>query len=431
MFVSVNDLEKGQLHPVVRKLMLVNAVRSVGQGMMIVVLALYLDALGWSTVKIGSVLAAGGLLSVLFAPIIGIISDHVGRKPFVLFSELLTAGCAFIGIVSTNPMLLFIAITLSGFGKADAGSSSPFAPAEQAWLASFIPTNERGKVYSLNNAISFFGMATGAILIGTISTGETNLLGVSSYRLAFFFTFAFSFVTTLIILSIRGEGANNGKGFRNQEPRDKESVKDEKETIKEENVAIMKLAGINVLNGIAIGLTGPMMSYWFSVKFGVSINQIGGTLALTFFATGLISILQAGFSKRYGTVRSIVLFRYVASLFLILMPLLPSYALVSIVYILRTALNRGTQGAQQALSVSLTRGNRSGFASSINLFSIRLPISIGPSITGYLFGLGALSLPFYIASVFQFSFAYLYGRTFRSFDNSTKLRTRLGEIRQN
>jgi MFS family permease len=431
MFVGVNDLENRQIHPVVRKLMLVNAIRSTGQGMMIVVLALYLDALGWSTVGIGSVLAAGGLLSVLLAPVIGVSSDRLGRKPFVLASELLTAGCALIGIVSTNPMLLFIAITLSGFGKADAGSSNPFAPAEQAWLSSFIATSERGRVYSLNNGISFFGMATGAVLIGSMSIGETALLGVSSYRLAFFFTFAFSCVTSLIILTIRDEGTIGGKESINEGLKVKEAGKDEKKTKQEENAAMMKLAGINVLNGIAIGLTGPMMSYWFSAKFGVSMNQIGGTLALTFFATGVISILQARISKKYGTVQSIVLFRYIASLFLILIPLLPSYALVSIVYILRTALNRGTQGAQQALSVSLTRGKRSGFASSINLFSIRLPISIGPSIAGYLFGLGALSLPFYIASGFQFSFAYLYGRTFRSFDNSMKVRTQIGDVRQN
>jgi len=429
--VGVHHLENGQIHPVVRKLMLVNAIRSTGQGMMIVVLALYLDALGWSTVGIGGVLAAGGLLSVLLAPFIGVSSDRIGRKPFVLVSELLTAGCALIGIISTNPVLLFISITFSGFGKADAGSSNPFAPAEQAWLASFITTSERGKIYSLNNGISFFGMAAGAILIGSMSIGEPAVLGVSSYRLAFFFHFAFSLVTSFIILTIRGEEAVIRKGSKYDNHQNKEAGRDEKKTRQEENVAMMKLAGINVLNGIAIGLTGPMMSYWFSAKFGVSMNQIGSTLALTFFATGVISLLQARFSKKYGTVRSIVMFRYVASLFLILMPLFPSYALVSIVYILRTALNRGTQGAQQALSVSLTRGKRSGFASSINLLSIRLPISIGPSIAGYLFGLGALSLPFYIASGLQFSFAYLYGKAFRSFDTSVKLQGQLGDVRQN
>lgn len=416
MFIKTGNIENGQIHPVVRKLMLVNSIRSIGQGMMVVVLALYLDELGWSTVAIGSVLAAGGLFSVILAPFIGVISDRLGRKPFILFSELLTAGCALIGILSTNPVLLFIAITLSGFGKADAGSTSPFAPAEQAWFASFITTSERGKVYSLNNAISFFGMGTGAILVGIMSLGDDHLLEISSYQLAFYFVFVFSLLTTLMILTIRGEEDITYQELKEKVPKDKESGNAEMKLIQEENIAIIKLAAINVLNGVAIGLTGPMMSYWFSAKFGVSTNQIGGTLALTFFATGVISILQARFSHKYGTVRSIVLFRYISSLFLILMPILPSYALVSIIYILRTALNRGTQGAQQAISVSLTRGKRRGFASSINLLSLRLPISIGPYITGYLFGLGALSLPFYIASGLQLSFSFLYGKTFRSYD---------------
>ena len=186
--------------------------------------------------------------------------------------------------------------------------------------------------------------------------------------------------------------------------------------LQEENRSVLKLAAINILNGIAIGLTGPMMSYWFAAKFGASTTQIGSTLAITFFVTGMTSILQARLSEKHGTIQSIVLVRFAASLLLILMPILSSYALVSALYIIRTALNRGTQGAQQALSVSLTRDMRRGFASSINLFSMRLPMSIGPYLSGYLFGLGSLSLPFYIASALQMSFACLYGRIFSGYE---------------
>ncbi|MEH7225446.1 MFS transporter [Bacillus sp. JJ1566] len=404
-----------KIHPVVKKLMLVNTIRSIGQGMMVVVLALYLDSLGWNSVTIGTVLAAGGLLGVFLAPLIGIYSDRKGRKSFILFSELLTAGCALIGIMTTNLALLFLAITFSGFGKADAGSASPFAPAEQAWLAALIKPSERGKIYSLNNALSFFGMATGAMLVGTMSAGEYSP-GASSYQLAFYFTFAISLVTTSIILTIQGDTQ-----VKQEQTSDRQYRNEDMKITKEENTAILKLAGINVLNGIAIGLTGPMMAYWFSVKFGVSSVQIGSTLALTFFATGMTSIFQARISHKHGTVQSIVVVRFIACLLLVLMPLLSSYALVSIIYILRTALNRGSQGAGQALSVSLTRGHRSGFASSINLLSMRLPMSIGPYITGYLFGLGALALPFYLAAGLQGSFAYFYGKIFRTYDTKMKL----------
>ncbi|WP_083402142.1 MFS transporter [Bacillus sp. MUM 116] len=420
-FSKMVEAPARQIHPSARKLMLVNALRSIGQGMLVVDLALYLDALGWSTAAIGSVIAAGGLLGVGLAPVIGIYSDRWGRKPFILFSELVTAGCALLGILSTNTIMLFIAITLSGFGKADAGSPSPCAPAEQAWLASYILKSERGRVYSVNNALSFFGMAAGAVLAGTLPLWENNLQQLSGYCLVFCIIFVLSLVTASIILTIQEEKIGRQHGYIKEK-----SGNHEKKILQEENAAILKLAGINILNGIAIGLTGPMMSYWFAAKFGASHTQIGSTLAVTFFATGVTSILQARLSQKHGTIRSIVLVRFIASLLLILMPLLSSYLLVSVLYIIRTALNRGTQGAQQALSVSLTRDMRRGFASSINLFSMRLPTSIAPYFTGYLFGLGSLALPFYIASGLQLSFAYLYGKIFSSYEIRMKSHATLG-----
>ena len=316
------------------------------------------------------------------------------------------------GIFSKDFPLLFLAVTISGFGKADAGSPSPCAPAEQAWLATFIIPENRGKVYSLNNALSFFGMAAGAVIAGTAELWEEFLFGATSYRFTFFIVFILYLVTFLIIFTT-GEGET-------LHSRKEVTGNLEKEILNKENAAVFKLAAINVLNGIAIGLTGPMMSYWFAEKFGASTTQIGGTLALTFLATGVTSLFQAKLSRKHGTIRSIVLFRFIASMLLILMPLLSSYILASILYIIRTALNRGTQGAQQALSVSLTRDRRSGFASSINSLSMRVPISVGPYISGYLFSLGSLAMPFYIASGLQISFAYLYGRIFRTFEFQPK-----------
>ncbi len=233
------------IHPMARKLMLVNALRSIGQGMLVVVLVLYLAELGWDSVTIGAVLTAGGLLSVMLAPFIGIISDRFGRKPFVICSELLTALCAVVGIVTTNGVLLFLAIALAGFGKADAGSSSPFAPAEQAWLASFIKSSDRGKIYSFHNALSFFGLATGALFVGAMSF-ETTYFGISSYQVPFYIVLFLSLLSPIILWTI----TDNRKKSTTIVKIDEEL---EKGIAKKENAAVWKLAGINVLNAIAIG----------------------------------------------------------------------------------------------------------------------------------------------------------------------------------
>lgn len=403
------------INPMAKRLMLVNALRSIGQGIMVVDLALYLHALGWKAATIGGVIAAGGLLEVVLLLFVGVYSDRLGRKPFILFNEMLIAGCALVGVLTTHFVLLFIAIMLSGFGKAQNGSPGPCAPAEQAWFAAYVPTSDRGKLYSINNAFGFFGMAIGALLAGTTALWDHTITGASAYRPLFVLIFILSLVTVAIILSIREE-----KGDKHSQTKEQNEINQKGEKTRKENIEVLKLASINILNGIAIGLTGPMMSYWFATKFGVNNTIIGSTLAVTFLATGAASILQAKLSNKTGAIRSVVWVRFIASLLLILLPLLSTYALVAIVYILRTALNRGTQGAQTALSVSLTRDRRRGFASSVNALSLRVPTSIGPYISGYLFGAGLLSLPFFIAAGLQFGFAYLYGKMFSTYNNRMK-----------
>lgn len=399
------------IHPAAKRLMISKMIRSIGQGIMLVDLALFLRDLHWSGTAIGGVLTASGLVSVALVLFVGVSSDRFGRKPFLLFYELMTAVCALIGVFTTNSILLAVAIALTGFGRGQTGAPGPFTPAEQAWLAAYVPREQRGNIFSLNNALGFFGMAVGAFLAGGTVLWDDRLHGASAYKPLFAFIFILSVITAIVIATTKAEIPE-----RKEIPADEKTKNIEKQQTRKENLSILKLVSINVLNGIAVGLTGPMISYWFAVKFGVSNAQIGTTLAVTFIATGIASLLQAKLSTRFGMIRSVMWMRVVGALLMVLLPLLPTYVLVSAVYVIRSAVNRGTQGARQALSVSLTRDRRRGFASSVNSLSMRVPTSIGPYITGYLFEIGALSVPFFIASGLQLGFAYLYGRAFRSYD---------------
>jgi hypothetical protein len=69
-----------------------------------------------------------------------------------------------------------------------------------------------------------------------------------------------------------------------------------------------------------------------------------------------------------------------------------------------------------ALSASLTRDQRRGFATSIYSLSTRLPSSVGPSISGAMFDAGLLSLPFTITAGLQLANTFIYQRLFRSYD---------------
>jgi MFS family permease len=111
-------------------------------------------------------------------------------------------------------------------------------------------------------------------------------------------------------------------------------------------------------------------------------------------------------------VRVVVWGRTGGFLTLLLLPLMPLYWLAALLYVLRSALNRGTIGARQALVVSAVRDERRGLAVSLNALSVQLPQSVGPAIAGSLIGSGRLILPFYLAAALQGLYIFLYSHVF-------------------
>lgn len=393
--------------------------RSIGQGIAVVDLTLYLKDLKWTATQIGGVLSGAAVIGALLMLFVGITSDRWGRKPFLIVYEALTVAAALVLGLTSNALAMTAAILVTGFGRGQNGSAGPFTPAEQAWMAVHVPRSARGRVFSLNTAVGAFGMTAGALIAGVTHWWAHNLPGASQFRPLFIVIALFSVVTVVVLLMAPRET------HRSTVVADDSTVEKEMATVREkterslENRRIVRLAAVNVLNGLGVGLFGPMMAYWFAVRFGASSAAIGLTLAAAFAVTGFSSLATGALAQKFGMVRSVVWLRIGGVALLLALPLMPSFALASVIYVARSALNRGTQGARSALSSSLTRDQRRGFSVSVNSFAMRMASAIGPTISGYLLDSGDFALPFFIAAALQFSSAILYQRLFGSYDESS------------
>ncbi|MGH9410663.1 MAG: hypothetical protein ACRD1V_14555 [Vicinamibacterales bacterium] len=56
------------------------------------------------------------------------------------------------------------------------------------------------------------------------------------------------------------------------------------------------------MNGVTIGIIGPLMAYWFARRFGRGPAAIGPALAATFLMGALGSALNAWLSVRVGAI---------------------------------------------------------------------------------------------------------------------------------
>lgn len=371
--------------------------RAVAQGALAVDFTLYLKARGWSAPEIGLLLMASGLFGAALSLFVGVASDRIGRRVFLLVYETGLSIGTLLLVLLHSVWVMAIPAALFGFGRGANGTSGPFAPAEQAWLAQAIPPKRRAATFSFNAGLQFSGMGIGSILAALLP-GLGGLTGSTRYLPIFVLNLVIGLVNLWQIWSIREASSQ-------EEPR---FVGNSDAVTKKENRALTLMVIVNTVNALGVGIIAPLLPYWFNLKFGVGPAAIGPVYAFTFFVTGASTYIVARLSDRIGLVRAIVLPRIVGVVLMVAIPFMPAFWLAAVLYVVRSIVNRSSMGARQAFSVSLVRDRRRGLATSLNAVSWSLAGALGPAFGGWLIGTGSLVLPFMAASALQLGYVILF-----------------------
>lgn len=395
-----------ELHPTTRRLLAARAARSIAQGALVADLALYLHALGWSGLAIGLVLTGGGLSAAGLSVAIGIFSDRYRRKPFLIVNEIVTLACGLAPLLTADTAILATVIVIAGFGRGMNGAAGPFAPAEQAWLAQVVEPEKRGWVYSFNNALGFFGMAAGSLAAMLPGFWVTLWSPRTAYAIMFLLVIAGSLANLWLLM--RATESPPGKSATVRLPR--------RHVQRRENHILWRLMQLNALNGLSMGLTGPLIAYWFALKFHTGPDAIAPVLAATFALTGAMALYTGRLAQRHSLTRLVVWTRGAGVVLLALLPIMPWFWLAAVIYMLRLASGGASVGARQAQILSLIRNERRGLAASVNAASFQVPQSAGPGIAGPLIAAGFFMTPFYVAAVLQFAYVAGYGRVFGRYE---------------
>ena len=415
------------LHPTTRRLIAARFLRSIAQGALAVDFVLYLHLRGWNAPEIGMLLMSGGLAGAALSLVVGVSSDRIGRKLFLLIYETgLALGTGAV-LLTQDVWLLVLVAALFGFGRGANGASGPFAPAEQAWLAQDIPAARRGTVFSFNAALQFWGMGVGSILSGFLPHLWPGATGPAAYDPLFALNLIIAIINYVQIATLHEETPKNGVADSGMEPtagQDEAAERTERaENLavrQRENKALTLLTIVNMVNALGVGVVAPLMPYWFSVRFGVGPEAIGPVYGLTFLLTGLSSLFVGRMSEQIGLTKSILLPRLIGIVMLIALPLVPTFSMAAVLYVIRSIVNRGSMGARQAFSVGLVRDQRRGLASSLNAVSWNVPAAVGPAVGGWLLGMGSLFWPFALAAGLQLAYIVMFGAMLGPYDPQRK-----------
>jgi DHA1 family multidrug resistance protein-like MFS transporter len=126
-------------------------------GMLFVIWQPFVLGLGASMTVLGGLSAALGLLGAFSSPIWGRLSDRVGRKPFLILSNVLKAGALIFCIIANTWFLLIPYVLLMGLSA----SYRQDNPARASVVAESVRRDERGVAYSV---LMFSSQATTAVV---------------------------------------------------------------------------------------------------------------------------------------------------------------------------------------------------------------------------------------------------------------------------
>ncbi|RLE78609.1 MAG: MFS transporter [Thermoprotei archaeon] len=132
-------------------------------GMVYSILALYISELGASKTEIGMIYMTGSAVGALISPMVGRLSDRIGRKPVMAFSMVgFTLAFAAYSLIE-DAVYAFPIQALEGATWAAMGTVA------SAFIADLAPESERGWAMGMYERTWFIGWIVGPMLGGYLA----------------------------------------------------------------------------------------------------------------------------------------------------------------------------------------------------------------------------------------------------------------------
>jgi DHA1 family multidrug resistance protein-like MFS transporter len=238
---------------------------------------MYITSLGATVASVGVFISAFTLSSAIFSPIIGKLSDRIGRKKLIIYGLLgdVIFG-TLTGLAPNWKWLLFIRL-LNG-----ALSAAATLPTE-ALIVDSSPIQSRGEILGFTAACAMAGRWTGPVFGGTIQWAS-NVLGLSlsnSYRVPYFVDSLLAALTLALVAWKVVDSVPSKISTVNLKQSRKIRINFTR------SMKVMMFFGFTY--GGALGLTMPLSALLYNDKFGVKPLIIGTIISLT----GLVGLFSS------------------------------------------------------------------------------------------------------------------------------------------
>ena len=373
-------------------------------GLYSVSLPIYLKRAGYDELFIGFVLTLTGLVAVLLVVPFGLLADRFGRKRMMMIGAVANvASGAILAAPIVVPTLSGHSALFLGFAVVAGFAEAAFFSTWGALLADSAPAARRTAVFGLSFFFSQLAGGAGNVLGSfadyTFTASIANL--EAAYGMAFGITAVIAALALFFLRAARVHeelAAEGAPAFR---------------LPKKSRGIIGKFLASNLIIGFGAGIVIPLFTLWFFLRFGLAETFTGPLLGVSAVVNAFAFLVAPAIADRYGFVRTIVSVSGVATVLLVLIPIVPDLYAVAVLYIVRNALMNMTWPVSSAFLMNTVDASERSAASAVTGAAFRLPFAVSTTIGGALLRVD-LSLPFFVTGVFYTAGVFAFWAFFRN-----------------
>lgn len=363
------------------RLLVGKGLRAFTDGLVSIVLPVYLLRLGYSALQVGALVTSTLLGSALLTLWIGLFAHRFpGRRLLLGACLLMTAtGAAFATIHDFWPLLI---VAFMGTINPSAGDVSIFLPVEQAMLSGTIAAKQRTAVFA---RYSLIGALAGAF--GTLAAGLPEMIARSFngdetviLQAVFWFYASIGLATLVIYRPLSSPAAvqsfPSGKVLRHSRR------------------IVFELAALFSLDALGSGFfVQSLLALWLFKTFHLSVVAASSILFWMGLCSAVSYLVAVPVSERFGLINTMVFTHLPANILLVLVPFAPNLAVAIVLLIARSALSEMDVPTRTSYVMAVVKPEERPATASITTVPRSLASAVSPLLSGYLLTVSAFGWP--------------------------------------
>ena len=329
-------------------------------GFLGVLFPIYLTRLGLGARELGIAVTLTLLSSAAMTFAIRRPAERYGSRAALLAQAGLILLSAALFLLSREPWVV-VAAAMVGNLAVGTGETGPFLSLEQVVVTRDTPPGRLNTVLSLYNFTGYAAAGLGASVVGQAAAAAPLLFGI-------------------FFLSGLGQLVAYGLMRADRPPVLPEGARTEAPS----RSLVRRLAALFALDSLAGGFVlQSLIAYWFYVRFGAGLAELGWIFFGTQVLSGLSLLLAARIAPRLGLVNTMVLSHLISNLLLISVAFAPTLGLAAACLLARHLLSQMDVPTRQTFLMLAVEDHEREAASSLTNMSRTFAQSVSPTVAGW------------------------------------------------